>query len=286
MTRATESRPDRARNALRAARPDRVRTRRRRATARRRTAGGGGGIRRRGPRGARDDGCGVGGDGCRAACPAARPVAGHRRRRPGAPTVVEACECAGAQRFWRLRRCWRSGSARSASGTHCGRRPPTSTAEQVFAAPDVRTVSGPIPSGGTATLVFSHEKDAGVLVMNNVPPPKPGTVYQMWLVGDRVREVGRDDGRQGGRAVDHCGAAGSRRPRGRWPSPSSRAADPSSRRARCSPNCPWSDGHSRVAVAASARTSAMSCRRCHARRCRIAPLPCSAMRASSARTMS
>ena len=63
--------------------------------------------------------------------------------------------------------------------------PTTSTAEQVFAAPDVRTVSGPIPSGGTATLVFSHEKDAGVLVMNNVPPPQPGTVYQMWLVGDR-----------------------------------------------------------------------------------------------------
>jgi Anti-sigma-K factor rskA len=62
--------------------------------------------------------------------------------------------------------------------------PTTSTAAQVFAAPDVRTVSGPIPTGGTATLVFSHDKDAGVLVMNNVPPPQPGTVYQMWLVGD------------------------------------------------------------------------------------------------------
>jgi anti-sigma-K factor RskA len=64
-------------------------------------------------------------------------------------------------------------------------RPPApSTAEQVFAAPDVESVSGPIPSGGTATLVFSHEKDAGVLVMNNVPPPEPGTVYQMWLLGE------------------------------------------------------------------------------------------------------
>jgi hypothetical protein len=58
-----------------------------------------------------------------------------------------------------------------------------STAEQVFAARDVRTVSGKIPAGGTATVVFSREKDAGVLVMNNVPPPAPGTVYQMWLVG-------------------------------------------------------------------------------------------------------
>jgi hypothetical protein len=57
-----------------------------------------------------------------------------------------------------------------------------STAEQVFAAPDVRTVSDDIPTGGTATLVFSREKNAGVLVMNNVEPPAPGTVYQMWLL--------------------------------------------------------------------------------------------------------
>ena len=62
--------------------------------------------------------------------------------------------------------------------------PTPSTAEQVFAAPDVRTVSGDIPAGGTATVVFSREKDAGVLVMNNVPPPQQGTVYQMWLIDD------------------------------------------------------------------------------------------------------
>jgi anti-sigma-K factor RskA len=58
-----------------------------------------------------------------------------------------------------------------------------SAAEQIFAAPDVRTVSGDIPTGGTATVVFSRERNAAVLVMNNVDPPKPGTVYQMWLVG-------------------------------------------------------------------------------------------------------
>ena len=63
--------------------------------------------------------------------------------------------------------------------------PAPSTAEQVFAAPDVRTVSGQIPSGGTATVVFSREKNAGVLVMNNVAPPAPGTVYQMWLINDK-----------------------------------------------------------------------------------------------------
>jgi anti-sigma-K factor RskA len=60
--------------------------------------------------------------------------------------------------------------------------PTPSTAQQVFAAPDVRTVSGPIPSGGTATVVFSKDRNAGVLVMNNVAPPATGTVYQMWLL--------------------------------------------------------------------------------------------------------
>ncbi len=59
------------------------------------------------------------------------------------------------------------------------------TAEQVFAAPDVRTTSESIPSGGTATVVYSREKHAGVLVMNNVKPPPPGTVYQMWLLTDQ-----------------------------------------------------------------------------------------------------
>jgi len=58
-------------------------------------------------------------------------------------------------------------------------------AEQVLAAPDVRTASERVPSGGTATFVYSREKHAGVLVMNNVAPPQPGTVYQMWLMTDQ-----------------------------------------------------------------------------------------------------
>jgi anti-sigma-K factor RskA len=65
------------------------------------------------------------------------------------------------------------------------RPPPTPTmAEQIMAAPDVRTVSGQL-AGGTATVLFSRDMNAGVLVMNNVPPPTQGTVYQMWLVGDK-----------------------------------------------------------------------------------------------------
>ena len=65
------------------------------------------------------------------------------------------------------------------------RPPPTPTmAEQIMAARDVRTVSGQL-AGGTATVLFSRDMNAGVLVMNNVPPPTQGTVYQMWLVGDK-----------------------------------------------------------------------------------------------------
>ncbi|MEU5841161.1 anti-sigma factor [Rhodococcus sp. NPDC047139] len=57
------------------------------------------------------------------------------------------------------------------------------TSERVFAAEDVQTSSGVLDGGGTATVVFSKEEDAGVLVMNNVAPPAEGSVYQMWLIG-------------------------------------------------------------------------------------------------------
>jgi len=75
----------------------------------------------------------------------------------------------------------------AAAGIGLSLRPPAplpSTAQQVFAATDVHTISGAIPAGGTATVVFSRDRNAGVLVMNDVPPPAPGTVYQMWLVSD------------------------------------------------------------------------------------------------------
>ncbi|MCQ4121136.1 anti-sigma factor [Rhodococcus tibetensis] len=54
---------------------------------------------------------------------------------------------------------------------------------QILAADDVRTAVAPIAGGGSATVVFSKDVDAGVLVMNDVAPPAPGSVYQMWLLG-------------------------------------------------------------------------------------------------------
>jgi anti-sigma-K factor RskA len=61
--------------------------------------------------------------------------------------------------------------------------PPPTMAEQIMAAPDVRTVSGQL-GPGMATFVFSRDRNTGILVMNNVAPPPPGTVYQMWLLGN------------------------------------------------------------------------------------------------------
>ena len=60
---------------------------------------------------------------------------------------------------------------------------PTMT-EQIMAAPDHHTVSGQL-AGGTATVVFSRNMNAGVLTLDNVPPPSQGTVYQMWLIDDK-----------------------------------------------------------------------------------------------------
>jgi anti-sigma-K factor RskA len=63
-------------------------------------------------------------------------------------------------------------------------RTPT-VADQVLASPDVQTVKTSLLRGGTATVVFSRDKGVAVLVLNNVPPPTPGSVYQMWLIGTR-----------------------------------------------------------------------------------------------------
>jgi anti-sigma-K factor RskA len=76
------------------------------------------------------------------------------------------------------------GLAIGAGWAFLGRSPaPESATARILAAPDVRAMSGAIPGGGTATVVFSPELHKGVLVMNDVAPPQPGTVYELWLVG-------------------------------------------------------------------------------------------------------
>lgn len=61
-------------------------------------------------------------------------------------------------------------------------RPLASPAEQVFSAEDLRSTGGPVATGNV-TVYLAKSADTGVLVMDSVPPPQPGTVYQMWLIG-------------------------------------------------------------------------------------------------------
>jgi anti-sigma-K factor RskA len=111
------------------------------------------------------------------------------------PAQLRAAVLAAAQQHSARRSRWRTAILAAAAAIVVGlaafgagialRPAPTPTmAEQIMAAPDVRTVSGQL-AGGTATVVFSRDRNAGVLVMNNVPPPSEGTVYQMWLLGEK-----------------------------------------------------------------------------------------------------
>ncbi|MUL63992.1 hypothetical protein BOO86_05905 [Mycobacterium sp. CBMA 234] len=59
-------------------------------------------------------------------------------------------------------------------------------AEQVMMAPDVRTVSTALRSGGTATVVYSRERGNGMLVLDGAAAPPPGMAYQVWLMKDGV----------------------------------------------------------------------------------------------------
>ena len=111
------------------------------------------------------------------------------------PDQLRAAVLAGAQSDTAHRSRWRTAILAAAAAIVVAlaafgagvalRPPPTPTmAEQIMAAPDVRSVSADL-AGGKATVVFSRDMNAGMLLMNNVPPPSLGTVYQMWLVGDK-----------------------------------------------------------------------------------------------------
>jgi anti-sigma-K factor RskA len=110
------------------------------------------------------------------------------------PDRLRAAVLAGVQSDTARRSRWRTAVLAAAAaivvalaafgaGVALRPKPTPATAEQIMAAPDVRSVSADV-AGGKATVVFSRDKNAGMLLLNNVPPPSQGTVYEMWLVGD------------------------------------------------------------------------------------------------------
>ncbi|UHJ58198.1 anti-sigma factor [Mycolicibacterium fortuitum] len=117
-------------------------------------------------------------DRSRAAAATARAAVGGGLRTRTAPTAHGAL--ANHRVGGRGGGCHRSGRRR-----HRRRAAPESAAHDSRAGlRRSRRANGlrAIPTGGTATVVFSRERNAGVLVMNGVTPPQTGTVYQMWLL--------------------------------------------------------------------------------------------------------
>ena len=101
----------------------------------------------------------------------------------GAPPTRPA-DLVGARPYWlRPRRSWWHWPP-SAPESRCDQRPhrpwPSRSWQHRMCERSPADVAG-----GTATVVFSRDMNAGMLVMNNVPPPSQGTVYEMWLVGDK-----------------------------------------------------------------------------------------------------
>ena len=259
-----------------------------RAADRGRPAGGGSGIRRRGARRARDDGGRLGGDGRRAARttarPAARPTVSDdpvRQLRPSARTRWRTTILAAAAVL-----------AIGLGALGVGYRAAAGT-------PDVDRRAG-VRRVRRADRLGRHprrrDRHAGVL-------PREGR----GRAGDEQRRRRRSPA-----PSTRCGCIGDEGPQSagtmdaKAVAPSTTAVLPDlgdsqragfHRRARqrigaCRParafrrTAAGLTAHSSVAAAASASTSSMSWLRCQARRWRIAPLPYSAMRASSVRTMS
>lgn len=59
--------------------------------------------------------------------------------------------------------------------------PTTSQTDTVLAAPDARTVQARV-GDATISFIYSRTHNAGVVLMNDVPPPQADTIYQMWLM--------------------------------------------------------------------------------------------------------
>lgn len=136
------------------------------------------------------------------------------------------------RRASRRRTAWLSAAAAAviglgALGVGLSLRPPEpqqTTAQQVFSAPDVHTVSGAIPAGGTATVVFSRDRNAGVLVMNDVPPPHQGRCTKCgWSATRARRRPGRWTPPRWHLRLRRCCRISATRPS--WRSPSNQAPD-------------------------------------------------------------
>ena len=124
--------------------------------------------------------------------PAAPPVVARPVREPSELPVTDELGAARQRREERRRpqgmRNWLVGVAAAAvialGGVGVGAYVANQNdpLNQVLQAGDMRRATVDVAGGGTATVTVSASKDAIVVKMNDVPPPPPGKVYQMWLI--------------------------------------------------------------------------------------------------------
>ena len=63
--------------------------------------------------------------------------------------------------------------------------------EQLYAAPDARTVTVPLEAGGQATFISSKQLDRALFIGTDLPDPGPDNRYQLWTgTGDPTVENG------------------------------------------------------------------------------------------------
>ncbi|MFG2005867.1 anti-sigma factor domain-containing protein [Spirillospora sp. NPDC048911] len=81
--------------------------------------------------------------------------------------------------------------------------------ESVLAAPDARTVSGPVRTGGTGTVVVSRQTGRAVVIMSGLPVPPARRTYELWLLGTgQPRPAGLTDTGSATVVVNGVGKAG------------------------------------------------------------------------------
>ncbi|WP_052852848.1 anti-sigma factor [Streptomyces avicenniae] len=80
---------------------------------------------------------------------------------------------------------------------------------RVMSAPDARVTTGPLPGGGSATVVVSASADRAAFAVSGLAAPPPGKVYQLWFDEDgRMRPAGLLDPAADGETVLMDGALG------------------------------------------------------------------------------
>ena len=63
--------------------------------------------------------------------------------------------------------------------------------EQLYAAPDARTITVPLEAGGQVTFIASKQLDRALFIGTDLPDPGPDNRYQLWTgTGDPTVENG------------------------------------------------------------------------------------------------